>query len=199
MIKKIKLFALSAFALTAFALTAWATQSPAWAHTTDETEWLLEILARVQDNNPRGTLVRKGVKYKWEMFREGKANRYQVKIHREKDGASNLVYSTTVIVSDKRSSGEGYTVKLFYSVNNDYSWKLEPQSYLAVTFKGNEVVSREVMGKMKEFEDNNHGLSEAELNDKTSPDPNTYKDEEIRYMAAATRYLIYKYTKLMKP
>ncbi len=191
--KKVKLFALSAFALT-----TWATQMPTWAHTPDETELLLEVLAHVQDNNPRGTLVRKGVKYKWEMFREGKANRYQVKIHREKGGAANLVYSTTVIVSDKRSSGEGYTVKLFYSINNDYSWKLEPQSYLAVTFKGNTVVSREAMGKMKEFENNDHGLSEAELNAKTSPDPN-YKDEEIRYMAAATRYLIYKYPKLMKP
>ena len=51
-------------------------------------------LNKVKDN-PRGYLVRKGVKYKWELEQSGRAGQYTYFVHREKGGQSNLVYNTT--------------------------------------------------------------------------------------------------------
>jgi hypothetical protein len=183
--------------LLALLLLLWSVPySPTTAENPDA-ELFLEVLDILQSNNPRGTLMRKGVKYKWELVREGKKDRYQVNFVREKGGQSNLVYSTTVMVFDKRSAGEGYIVKMYYSVNESYKWSLDPKSYLEAVYKGNEV-KYTAAGQMASFESNDHGLTDAQLKTQTAPDP-SYQIDEVRYMAATARYMAYKYHKLFKP
>jgi hypothetical protein len=147
--------------------------------------------------NPRGYLVRKGVKYKWELEQSARAGQYTYFVHREKGGQSNLVYNTTMVAIDNRSSTGEYTIKIFYSVNKGYKWDMDRNSVLRVTFKKDGSIDYEITGQISKFEDNGHGLSDAEFKQKTSLD-STYPEGFVRYAASAIRYAIYKYPKMMK-
>ena len=148
-------------------------------------------------DNPRGYLVRKGVKYKWELEQSGKATQYTYFVHREKGGQSNLVYNTTMVALDQRSSTGDYVIKIFYSVNKGYKWDLEKDTMLRITFKKDGSINYEATGQMAKFEDNGHGLSAAEFKQKTALNP-SFTDAFVRHAAASISYAIYKYPKMMK-
>jgi len=151
---------------------------------------------KVKDN-PRGYLVRKGVKYKWELEQSGKANQYTYFVHREKAGQSNLVYNTTMVAMDNRNSTGEYTIKIFYSVNKGYKWDMDRDTMLRITFKKDGSINYEATGQMAKFEDNVHGLSAAEFKQKTALNP-SFTDAFVRHAAASISYAIYKYPKMMK-
>jgi hypothetical protein len=147
--------------------------------------------------NPRGYLVRKGVKYKWELEQSGRANQYTYFVHREKGGKSNLVYNTTMVALDNRSSTGEYTIKIFYSVNKGYKWDMDKDTMLRITYKKDGSVDYQATGQMSKFEDNGHGLSASEFKQKTALNPN-FADTFVRHAAASIAYAIYKYPKMMK-
>ncbi len=122
---------------------------------------------KVKDN-PRGYLVRKGVKYKWELEKSARPGQYTYFVHREKGGKSNLVYNTTMVAIDKRSSTGDYTIKIFYSVNKGYKWDIDRNATLRITYKKDGSVNYQATGQMSKFEDNNHGLSASEFKQKTA-------------------------------
>ncbi len=148
--------------------------------------------------NPRGYLVRKGVKYKWELEQSARAGQYTYFVHREKGGKSNLVYNTTLVSIDNRSSSGEYVIKIFYSVNKGYKWDMDRDTMLRVTFKKDGSIDYQATGQMSKFEDNGHGLSAEELKQQVALDPATYKDNFVCHAASAIRYAIYKYPKMMK-
>lgn len=151
---------------------------------------------KVKDN-PRGYLVRKGVKYKWELEQSGKANQYTYFVHREKKGQSNLVYNTTMVALDQRSSTGDYVIKIFYSVNKGYKWDLERDTMLKITYKKDGTINYEATGQMAKFEDNGHGLTAAEFKQKTALNP-SFTDTFVRHAAASISYAIFKYPNMMK-
>ena len=151
---------------------------------------------KVKDN-PRGYLVRKGVKYKWELEQSARAGQYTYFVHREKGGKSNLVYNTTMVAIDKRSSTGEYIIKIFYSVNKGYKWDMDRNTMLRITYKKDGSVDYQATGQMAKFEDNSHGLSAAEFKQKTALNPN-FTDTFVRHAAASISYAIYKYPKMMK-
>jgi len=153
-------------------------------------------LNKIKDN-PRGYLVRKGVKYKWELEQSGKANQYTYFVHREKKGQSNLVYNTTMVALDQRSSTGDYVIKIFYSINKGYKWDLEKDTMLKITYKKDGSINYEATGQMAKFEDNGHGLSTADFKQKTALSSN-FNDAFIRHAAASISYAILKYPKMMK-
>ncbi|WP_338759474.1 hypothetical protein WAF17_11775 [Bernardetia sp. ABR2-2B] len=151
---------------------------------------------KVKDN-PRGYLVRKGVKYKWELERSSRSGQYTYFVHRERGGKSNLVYNTTMVAIDKRSSTGEYVIKIFYSVNKGYKWDLDRKTMLRITYKKDGSVNYQATGRMSEFEDNNHGFSAAKFKQKTALNPN-FTDAFVRHAAASIAYAIYKYPKMMR-
>ena len=151
---------------------------------------------KVKDN-PRGYLVRKGVKYKWELERSARPGQYTYFVHREKGGKSNLVYNTTMVAIDNRSSTGDYVIKIFYSVNKAYKWDMDRNTMLRITYKKDGSVDYQATGQMAKFEDNTHGLSAAEFKQKTDLNPN-FSDTFVRHAAASIAYAIYKYPKMMK-
>jgi hypothetical protein len=148
--------------------------------------------------NPRGYLIRKGVKYKWELEQSARANQYTYFVHREKGGKSNLVYNTTMVALDQRSSTGNYVIKIFYSVNKGYKWDMDRDTMLRITYKKDGSVDYQATGQMAKFEDNGHGLSASEFKKQVALDPAIYKDNFVCHAAAAIRYAIYKYPKMMK-
>lgn len=148
-------------------------------------------------DNPRGYLVRKGVKYKWELEQSARPGQYTYFVHREKGGKSNLVYNTTMVAIDQRSSTGDYVIKIFYSVNKGYKWDMDRNSVLRVTFKKDGSIDYQATGQMSKFEDNGHGLSATEFKQKTALNPN-FTDTFVRHAAASISYAIYKYPKMMK-
>ncbi len=153
-------------------------------------------LNKVKDN-PRGYLVRKGVKYKWELEQSGRAGQYTYFVHREKKGQSNLVYNTTMVAIDNRNSSGEYVIKIFYSVNKGYKWDMDRDTMLRITFKKDGSIDYQATGQMAKFEDNGHGLSAAEFKQKTALNP-SFTDTFVRHAAASISYAIYKYPKMMK-
>ncbi len=151
---------------------------------------------KVKDN-PRGYLVRKGVKYKWELEQSARRGQYTYFVHREKGGKSNLVYNTTLVALDNRSSTGEYVIKIFYSVNKGYKWDMVRDTMLRITYKKDGSIDYQATGQMAKFEDNNNGLSAAEFAEKTALNPN-FTDNFVRHAAASIAYAIYKYPKMMK-
>ncbi|WP_338815005.1 hypothetical protein V9L05_07660 [Bernardetia sp. Wsw4-3y2] len=151
---------------------------------------------KVKDN-PRGYLVRKGVKYKWELERSARPGQYTYFVHRERGGKSNLVYNTTMVAIDKRSSTGEYIIKIFYSVNKGYKWDMDRNTMLRITYKKDGSVDYQATGQMSKFEDNGHGLSASQFKQKTDLNPN-FTDTFVRHAAASIAYAIYKYPKMMK-
>ncbi|WP_375562879.1 hypothetical protein ACE193_10250 [Bernardetia sp. OM2101] len=148
-------------------------------------------------DNPRGYLVRKGVKYKWELEQSARPGQYTYFVHRERGGKSNLVYNTTMVAIDKRSSTGEYIIKIFYSVNKGYKWDMDRNTMLRITYKKDGSVDYQATGQMSKFEDNGHGLSAAQFKQKTALNPN-FTDTFVRHAAASISYAIYKYPKMMK-
>lgn len=161
------------------------------------TNWKAKSEINEVKDNPRGYLVRKGVKYKWELERSARANQYTYFVHREKGGQSNLVYNTTLVAIDNRSTTGDYTIKIFYSVNKGYKWDMDRDTMLRITYKKDGSVDYQATGQMAKFEDNNHGLSATEFKQKTALNPN-FTDTFVRHAAASISYAIYKYPKMMK-
>lgn len=148
-------------------------------------------------DNPRGYLVRKGVKYKWELEQSARAGQYTYFVHREKGGKSNLVYNTTMVAIDNRNSSGEYVIKIFYSVNKGYKWDMDRNTMLRITYKKDGSVDYQATGQMSKFEDNGHGLSASEFKQKTALNSN-FTDTFVRHAAASIAYAIYKYPKMMK-
>ncbi|WP_338793809.1 hypothetical protein [Bernardetia sp. MNP-M8] len=148
-------------------------------------------------DNPRGYLVRKGVKYKWELEQSARPGQYTYFVHRERGGKSNLVYNTTMVAIDKRSSTGEYIIKIFYSVNKGYKWDMDRNTMLRITYKKDGSVDYQATGQMSKFEDNGHGLSASQFKQKTDLNPN-FTDTFVRHAAASIAYAIYKYPKMMK-
>ncbi|WP_291721825.1 hypothetical protein [Bernardetia sp.] len=151
----------------------------------------------INTKNPRGYLTRKGVKYKWELERSARPGQYTYFVHREKGGKSNLVYNTTMVAIDNRSTTGDYVIKIFYSVNKGYKWDLDRKTMLRITYKKDGSVDYQATGQMAKFEDNNHGLSAAQFKEKTALNPN-FSDTFVRHAAASIAYAIYKYPKMMR-
>ena len=151
----------------------------------------------IKNNNPRGYVTRKGVKYKWELERSTRAGQYTYFVHREKGGKSNLVYNTTLVALDNRSSSGEYVIKIFYSVNKGYKWDMDRQSMLRITYKNDGTIDYQATGQMAKFEDNNHGFTPAQFKEKTALNSN-FSDTFVRHAAASIAYAIYKYPKMMK-
>ncbi len=159
----------------------------------------LNTSAKINDitgKNPRGYLSRKGVKYKWELEKSARPGQYTYFVHRERGGKSNLVYNTTMVAIDKRSSTGEYIIKIFYSVNQGYRWNLDRKTMLRITYKRDGSVKYQATGRMAQFEDNNHGLSASQFKQKTALNPN-FSDTFVRHASASIRYAIYKYPKMM--
>ena len=159
-------------------------------------EAAFEQMDKAYDNNPRGTVTRKGVKYKWELRRPTKSGRYQISITKESKGKANLVLSSNIIILNKQAQGQGTVVKMFYATPNSYQWTMDKNTYLKVSFlNGQEKI--EAKGKMSSFERNDLSYTEAQYKAKIKPNPN-YKNTTVRYVSATMRYLIFKYPKMVK-
>ncbi|MCC5945665.1 MAG: hypothetical protein JJT94_12080 [Bernardetiaceae bacterium] len=146
-------------------------------------------------DNPRGLIDRRGVRYKWEIYKTPKAGKYQIKIMREKGGKSNLVYSSSVYALDRGASG--YIVKFLYAKEAGYMWKEDAKSTIKAVFKSDTNFTYEVTGDMPNYADNNHGLTEAQLNAAIAPNTR-FQSDIVRYVGATCNYAILKYYKLLE-
>jgi hypothetical protein len=149
----------------------------------------------VLQDNPRGLIDRKGVRYKWEIYKTPRAGKYQIKIMREQGGKSNLVYSSSVYAIDKGASG-GFMVKFLYAKEAGYLWKEDAKSTIKAVFKSDTDFTYEATGNMPNYEDNNHGLTDSQFQNYVKPNTR-FKNDLIRYVGATCNYVILKYHKLM--
>lgn len=165
----------------------------------EDLESLDAVFAQMEmayDDNPRGTVTRKGVRFKWELRRPTKSGRYQISITKESKGKANLVLSSNIIILDKTSQGLGTVVKMFYATPDSYRWTMDKNTYLKVSFvNGQQKI--EAKGKMSSFERNDLGFTAAQYKAKIKPNPN-YRSTTVRYVSATMRYLIFKYPKMVK-
>jgi len=163
--------------------------------------FLLGFLATeiaVAQDLPRGYVTRKGVRYMYEIQFEGASSKkHIIRIKKEDKGRSYLVYSSNVVSVKK---DDHHMIKIYEAHENGYRWDIDRESFIKMKFMNDGTIDPEVVGNMKNYVDNNHGLSSAELKAKCTP-----KDrggnanlQEIEYLKATCRYLIYKYTKVMK-
>jgi hypothetical protein len=170
--KPFALLALSAASLGVFGFTA-VSSNP-------------ESPSEIRQENPRGTIDRNGVKYKWELEKKN-GTTFQLKIVKEFKGQSNLVYSTDVV-------HEGSNFKLYLAKQNGYKWDIDRSSFISVTY-GSTGVTMAVEGNMKNMVETNIGISEADLKKKNAPDKNTL----YALCKYATTQLVFKYKKALKP
>lgn len=159
-------------------------------------EAVFEQMENAYDDNPRGTVTRKGVRFKWELRRPTKSGRYQISITKESKGKANLVLSSSIIILNKQSQGLGTIVKMYYATPESYRWTMDKNTYLKISFmNGRQKI--EAKGRMSSFERNDLGYSAAQYSAKAKPNPN-YKSTTVRYVSATMRYLIFKYPKMVK-
>jgi hypothetical protein len=140
-----------------------------------------------KQENPRGTVDRNGVKYKWEIEKKGTPGTYQLKIVKEHKGQSNLVYSTDMV-------HEGNTLKIFLAKQNGYKWDIDRTSFLLTTYSGSSA-SVTAEGKMKTMAEASFGITEAQLKSRNLPKKNGLYDL-AKYAAT---HLVFKYKKALKP
>ncbi len=155
-------------------------------------------LAEPKQDNPRGLILCPDGKLKWELQIQTMSNipnEYVLKIVREKDGKSRLVYSSLIYLIDKP---EGYAVKITLGKEGAGSWEPDRRSWLKATYKSDSDYSYEIEGTMKSMEFNKYKLTEDQIKEKCRPNATKFNSKRGRYTEAACCYLVYKYGKALK-
>jgi hypothetical protein len=145
-----------------------------------------KVFVDIKQENPRGTVDRNGVKYKWEIEKKGTPGNYQLKIVKEHKGQSNLVYSTDMV-------HEGNTLKIYLAKQNGYKWDIDRTAFLLTTYSGSSA-SVTAEGKMKTMAEASFGITEAQLKSRNLPKKNGLYDL-TKYAAT---HLVFKYKKALK-
>ncbi len=150
-------------------------------------------------DNPRGYETRNGVRYMYEiLFKGHDKTKHTVRIKKEENGKSYLVYATDIIGVNKPEDGH-YMIKIYEAKENGYRWDIDRKSFIKMKFFPNGEVDPSVVGNMKNMKDNNHGYTSEQLKSKCSPGQKSNTNlQYIAYLKAACKYLILKYPKVFK-
>lgn len=159
----------------------------------------MNAVANPTQDNPRGLILCPDGKLKWELEVQTMSkipNEFVLKIVREKDGKSRLVYSSLIYLIDK--GAEGYSVKITLGKEGAGSWEPDRRSWLKATYKSDTDYSYEIEGAMKSMEFNKYKLTDAQISEKCKPNTTKFKTVRGRYTEATCCYLVYKYGKALK-
>lgn len=138
------------------------------------------------DDNPRGTIDRNGVKYKWE-YKVKNGSTFQLTVHKESKGSASLVYSTDMEFKDN-------VLKIYLAKQSGYKWDIDRNSFITMKIAGGKpVVTAE--GAMKNMVEAKFGITEAQLATKNLPKENNL----YNFTKHTVTHLIFKYKKAMKP
>ena len=122
------------------------------------------------------------------------ANIFELRVEAVLNGASVLVYSSKIYVTDQKAEGK-YLIQVQAAVKKDYSWTISTTDALKATYDlKKKDISFEALGKMSSYLDTSHGVPAASL--KSSITPPTFDVDNV--VKAISAYFIMDYHKAIQ-